>query len=89
MAWKDQIAGSFGFGTAPFADNELDQSFAEEAIKSAKAEGATREEFAKEIATYPRRYIKSEQVLRERLREDSARLDKLWSVSPTRQRREL
>jgi hypothetical protein len=52
MAWKDQIAGSFGFGTAPFANNRLDQGLAEEAIRSAKAEGATREEFAKEIATY-------------------------------------
>ena len=80
MAWKDQIAGSFGFGTAPFASNRLDQDLAEEAIRSAKAEGATREEFAKEIATYPRKYIKSEQVLRDRLREDSARLDKLWSI---------
>jgi hypothetical protein len=82
MAWKDQIAGSFGFGTAPFASYALDQDLAEEAIKVAKAEGATRDEFAHEIAMYPRKYIKSEQVLRERLREDSARLDELWKISP-------
>jgi hypothetical protein len=82
MAWKDQIAGSFGFGTAPFASYALDQDLAEEAIKAAKAEGATRDEFAHEIAMYPRKYIKSEQVLRERLREDSARLDELWKISP-------
>jgi hypothetical protein len=82
MAWKDQIAGSFGFGTAPFASYALDQDLAEEAIKMAKAEGATRDEFAHEIAMYPRKYIKSEQVLRERLREDSARLDELWKISP-------
>jgi hypothetical protein len=82
MAWKDQIAGSFGFGTAPFASYALDQDLAEEAIKAAKAEGATRDEVAHEIAMYPRKYIKSEQVLRERLREDSARLDELWKISP-------
>ena len=80
MAWKDQIAGSFGFGTAPFAAYRSDQDFAEEAIKAAKAEGATREEFAREIAAYPRKYIKSDQMLRERIRADSAKLDKLWKV---------
>ena len=46
MTWKDQIAGSFGFGTAPFAANRLDQDRAREAIRTAKAEGASREEFA-------------------------------------------
>jgi len=81
MAWKDQIAGSFGFGTAPFAAYRSDQDFAEEAIKAAKAEGATREEFAREIAAYRRRYVKSEQVLRECISADSAKLDTLWKVS--------
>ncbi len=80
MAWKDQIAGSFGFGTAPFAAHRADQDLAEEAIKAAKAEGATREEFALEIAAYPRKYIKSDQMLRERISADSAKLDKLWKV---------
>jgi hypothetical protein len=81
MAWKDQIAGSFGFGTAPFAAYRSDQDFAEQAIKAAKAEGATREEFAREIAAYRRRYVKGEQVLRECISADSAKLDKLWKVS--------
>ena len=48
---------------------------------AAKAEGATRAEFAQLIAMYPRKYMKSDQVLRERIREDAARLDKLWKVS--------
>jgi len=52
-----------------------------QAIKAAKEEGATREEFAREIAAYPRKYIKSDQVLRERIRADSETLDKLWKVS--------
>lgn len=81
MAWKDQIAGSFGFGTAPFAVYPDDQGMAEEAIKAAKAEGVTREEFAKEIAAYPRKYIKSDQMLRERIKADSATLERLWKVS--------
>jgi hypothetical protein len=81
MAWKDLISGSFGFGTAPFAAYRPDRDFADRAIKAAKAEGATREEFAQEIAAYPRRYIKSDQMLRERIRADSATLDKLWKVS--------
>jgi hypothetical protein len=78
MAWTDLIAGCFGFGTAPFASNGPDQDCAKEAIRAAKAEGATRDEFANVIAMYPRRYIKSEHLLRERLREDGHRLEKLW-----------
>jgi hypothetical protein len=78
MAWTDLIAGCFGFGTAPFATNGPDHARAKQAIKAAKAEKATRAQFADMIAMYPRKYIKSEQVLRERTREDSARLEKLW-----------
>jgi hypothetical protein len=81
MAWTDLVAGCFGFGTAPFANNRPDEDIAKEAIAAAKAEGATRQEFAQLIAMYPRKYIKSEQVLRERMREDAARLDKLWVVA--------
>lgn len=81
MAWTDLVAGCFGFGTAPFANNQPDEDIAKEAIAAAKAEGATRAEFARLIALYPRKYIKSEQVLRERMREDAERLDKLWKIS--------
>ena len=81
MAWTDLVAGCFGFGTAPFANNRPDEDAAKQAIAAAKAEGATRQEFAQLIATYPRKYIKSEQVLRERMKEDAARLDKLWVVA--------
>jgi len=80
MAWKDLIAGSFGFGTAPFAAYPADLDFASQAVRAAKAEGVTREEFAREIAAYPRKYIKSEQVLRQRLTADSAMLDKVWKM---------
>jgi hypothetical protein len=78
MAWTKLVAGCFGFGTAPFASNRPDLEWAKDAIRAAKAEGATRDEFAQTIAMYPRRYLKSEQLLRERLREDSLRLEKLW-----------
>jgi hypothetical protein len=81
MAWTDMIAGCFGFGTAPFASNPPDQDSAKKAIRAAKAEGATRAEFAHTIAMYPRKYIKSEHVLRERLKEDGYRLEKLWKPS--------
>ncbi len=80
MAWMDLIAGCFGFGTAPFATNRLDEDVAMQAIAAAKAEGVTRHEFAQLIAAYPRKYIKSEHVLRDRLREDAARLEKLWAT---------
>ena len=80
MSWREQIAGAFGFGTAPFAAHRSDQDIAREAIRTAKTEGATREEFAQEIAQYARKYISSESVLRQRLQQDSAMLDKLWKV---------
>ena len=81
MAWTDHIAGSFGFGTAPFAKYQLDEEIAMTAIAAAKSEGVTREEFARHIAEYPGKYIRSEQVLRERVRDDAARLDQLWKVA--------
>ena len=80
MAWTDHIVGSFGFGTAPFAKYQLDEEIAMTAIAAAKSEGVTREEFARHIAEYPGKYIRSEQVLRERVRDDAARLDQLWKV---------
>jgi hypothetical protein len=88
MAWTDHIAGSFGFGTAPFAKYEIDEEMAKTAIAAAQSEGVTREEFARRIAEYPGKYIRSEQVLRERVRDDAARLDKLWKV-PQQQSSEL
>ncbi len=81
MTWRQQIPGTFGFGTAPFALHRSDEDLAKEAIRTAKAEGATREEFSREIALYARKYISSEGFLRERLRRDSEKLDKLWKIS--------
>lgn len=79
--WREQIPGTFGFGTAPFALHRSDEDLAKAAIRTAQAEGATREEFAREIALYARKYIGSEGALRERLNRDSATFDKLWKVS--------
>ncbi len=80
MAWTDHIAGSFGFGTAPFAKYQDDEEFALTAIAAAKSEGVTREEFARHISEYPGKYIRSDQALRERVRDDAATLDKLWDM---------
>lgn len=79
--WKEQIPGAFGFGTAPFALHQSDEDLAKLAIQTAKDEGATREEFAREIALYARKYVSSEGLLRDRLRQDSEALDRLWKVS--------
>jgi hypothetical protein len=80
MTWTNLVAACFGFGTAPFAANRPDEESARSAIRAAKAQGATKEQFAQAIALYPRKYIKSEHILRMRLREDADRLDKLWKV---------
>ena len=66
MTWREQIAGAFGFGTAPFAMHRSDEDLAKAAIRAAKAEGASRDDFAREIALYARKYISSEGTLRER-----------------------
>lgn len=80
MTWTNLVPACFGFGTAPFAANRPDEELAKEAIRLAKAQGATKEQFAQEIALYPRKYIKSEHILRARLKEDADRLDRLWKV---------
>jgi hypothetical protein len=81
MTWKEQIAGAFGFGTAPFALHRSDADLAKAAIRAAKADGATREDFAREVALYARKYVSNENILRERLGRDSETLDKLWKAS--------
>ncbi len=81
MTWREQIAGAFGFGTAPFALHRPDADLAKAAIRSAKAQGVSREDFAREIALYARKYISSEGTLRERLRQDAETLDKLWKTA--------
>jgi len=48
---------------------------------TAKAEGASREEFAKAIALYACKYNKNENVQRERIKRDGDRFDKLWKIS--------
>jgi len=57
------------------------RTLAKAAIRAAKADGATREVFAREIARYARKYVSSENILHERLRGDSATLDRLWKIS--------
>jgi hypothetical protein len=46
MTWKGRIAGALGFGTVLFALHRSDADLAKAAIRGAKADGATREDFA-------------------------------------------
>jgi hypothetical protein len=81
MTWKEQIVGAFGFGTAPFALHQSDADLGKGGHPGSQADGATREVFAREIARYARKYVSSENILHERLRGDSATLDRLWKIS--------
>ncbi|MEM8978229.1 MAG: hypothetical protein AAGD04_01995 [Pseudomonadota bacterium] len=50
--WQEQIPGCMAATTAPFGIHPKDKKRAQEAIASAKSNGATFDDFAKELVWY-------------------------------------
>lgn len=48
MAWQDQVAGGFGSVDCIFAGHPSDEERAKDAVKAAKAAGASKDDFCKE-----------------------------------------
>jgi hypothetical protein len=77
MSWQDQIPGCFGAKDALFANHPRDERRAEEAIKNAKAAGATFEDFEKEIVWYCYKEVTGTHF-QEHLGKQVAKARKLW-----------
>jgi hypothetical protein len=78
MRWQDKVAGCFGNVDALFAVHPLDEKRAKEAIKDAKAAGATFKDFEKEIVWYCYQQVTAQGALQDHLTQQVARARKLW-----------
>jgi hypothetical protein len=63
MAWQDKIGGCFGNADVEFATHPSDEKRAKELIAEAKAAGATREDFEKEMVWHIYKKVTAEGLL--------------------------
>jgi hypothetical protein len=80
MTWKEQIVGAFGFGTAPFALHQSDADLGKGGHPGSQGRRRHPRSFRPRDSPL-RAYVSSENILHERLRGDSATLDRLWKIS--------
>jgi hypothetical protein len=78
MSWQKQVAGGFGANDCLFAVHSLDEKRAKDAIKAAKAAGATRDDFEKEMVWHIYKNVTADGALQGHLATELAKLDKLW-----------
>jgi len=78
MAWQHLIPGCFGDQDANFALHPYDEDRAKEAIKQAKAAGASCDDFEGEMLEYLRRKIGDEGVRVSRTEAAITKLRELW-----------
>jgi hypothetical protein len=77
-AWQEMISGTFGNQDRIFAGHPLDEGRAKETIKAAKAAGATREDFEKELLWDVYKHVKNREVFWELVDKQNAKLKKMW-----------
>ena len=79
MTWQDRISGCFGDKGGWFAVHPLDKKRAEQLIKEAKADGASWEDFEKEIEKYLNEHVTAKDGVREVLLTHARKtLRKMW-----------
>ena len=76
--WQDMIDSCFGENDRVFAGHPLDEKRAKEAIKAAKAAGATMTDIEKELLWDVYRHVKNHDVFWELVDKQNKRLKKMW-----------
>lgn len=76
MTWQSQIPGCFGSADCKFAVHPLDEQRAKAAIKDAQANGATRDDFAKEMVWHCYQNVTHD--LSQHIGQQLQTLHKLW-----------
>jgi hypothetical protein len=79
MAWKQKVAGGFGVSDVVFAAHDNDKTRAKEAIAAAKAEGASFDDFEKEIVWYVYKKYTSPGMQQDHIAEQVKRARNLWN----------
>jgi hypothetical protein len=76
--WQDLVPGCFGVEDHIFALHRADEDRAKEAIEKAKAAGAKKDDFEKELVWHVYKKVRDCQILCKRLKDQSKKLDELW-----------
>jgi hypothetical protein len=76
--WEDMISGCFGENDRIFAGHPLDEKRAREAVKAAKAAGATITDFEKELLWDVYTHVKNHDVFWELVDKQNKKLKKMW-----------
>ena len=75
MVWQQQIPGCMAAGTAPFGSHPKDEERARAAIRDAKSDGASFDDFAKEVVWHCYR----NGFQKEAMHDQVERARKMWS----------
>lgn len=78
MPWKQKVAGGFGSQDVIFANHPLDEQRAKEAIKDAKAAGASFDDFEKEVVWHVYRNFTAPGMQQDHITKQVARAKQLW-----------
>lgn len=80
MSWQKRIEDGAGFGTVDkvFAGHLSDEKTAKEVIAEAKNEGATFEEFEKELVYYVYKHVTAQGLLEKHLAKTVDKAKTLW-----------
>jgi hypothetical protein len=78
MSWQGKVAGGFGLVDVIFANHPLDKQRALDAIKEAKAAGASRDDFEKEMVWYIYKNVTAPGALQDHIAKQVATLCQLW-----------
>ena len=78
MDWRDRVPACFGEQDLIFASHPTDEERAKKAIREAKAAGASRDDFEKEMVWYIYKNVTADGFLQEHTKEQVRRLHKMW-----------
>lgn len=78
MTWKNQVAGAFGSADVIFASHPSDETRAREAIRAAKAAGASFDDFEKEVVWHVYKNVTAPGMQQDHIQGQVARAKKLW-----------
>ena len=80
MAWQEQVPGGFGEMDCEFAVHPMDKQRAQEAIKAAKASGASKADFEKEVVWHCYKQVTAPGALQPHVLQQVKRLNQLWGT---------
>src|SRR5262245_7085755 len=78
MDWRDRVPACFGEQDLIFAWHPTDEERTKKAIREAKAAGASRDDFEKEMVWHIYKNVTADGFLQEHTKEQVRRLHKMW-----------